>query len=146
MLILFEAAALERDLGKSGLNEIYVNLAARIQSEVGIVNSVGRYCNNGFIVLLESIYSERDLHRLSLMVATHAARPLQVKAHNEKFQTVNLPVGLGVVKVADGRVEVDAILHEAEQLAHSAHHMRFRAAIRDPLTHHSMPLEQVYQT
>jgi hypothetical protein len=55
---------------------------------------------------------------------------------------VQADIGVGVVRLAPGWVELEDVLDDAQRLARAARAMRSRAAMRDPPTAAVVPVEQ----
>jgi hypothetical protein len=56
-IMVFDTERVLAQAGSSGLNEMFIHLATRIQRQVGVVNPVGRYYDRCFITLVETIHS-----------------------------------------------------------------------------------------
>ena len=54
---------------------------------------------------------------------------------------VQADIGVGVVHLPPGDVEVEDILHDAQRMAEAARSMRSRAAMLDPQTGELVPVE-----
>jgi hypothetical protein len=73
-VLLFEPERLLPQIGQAGLNDIYIQLARRMQRHTGTVNPAGRYYDRCFVVLLETMHSPRWIRTLGLRVATSLRR------------------------------------------------------------------------
>ena len=140
-LMVFGLDTLERQIGQSGVNEMFIVLAARLQHEVGILNPIGRYYDSCFVAQIDTLHSPKDLRRLGLQVAAEASKPINIRSVNGQTLSVKADIGIGIVHVASGRTGADQILDEAQTLARAAQRMRFRVAIRDPISRRPIALE-----
>jgi hypothetical protein len=123
------------------LNEIYLHVAQRLQRQVGVVNPVGRYWDRCFVALVETIHSPAALRTLGLRVATSMRRPMQVNALDGRHMQVRAEIGVGIVHLGRESAAVEDLLHEAQRLAEAARTMASRAAMRDPATGETVPVE-----
>lgn len=130
-VMVFEPDRVRAIAGNSGLNEAYLHLAQRLQHQVGVVNSVGRYWDRCFIALMESIHSPAALRTVGLRVASSLRRPMDVKASDGSQVQVRLDVGVGVLRLTREAEDVEDLLAEAQHLAEAARAMPSRAATRD---------------
>jgi hypothetical protein len=128
-------------VGSAGVNEMWVALAARLQRQLGVVNPVGRYWERCFVGLVETIPSLPWLRTLGLKVAVSLRQPIEVSGHGGDRVSVQVDIGVGVVHLPPGPVEVEDILHAAQRLATEARQMRSRAAMRDPVSAAIVPVE-----
>ncbi|MEO5671099.1 MAG: diguanylate cyclase, partial [Ramlibacter sp.] len=140
-IILFEPERIISQAGVPGLNEVYLHVAQRLQKQVGIVNPIGRYWDRCFVALVESIHSPAALRTLGLRVATSMRRPMQVNALDGHAIQVRADIGVGIVHLGRGSAEVEDMLHDAQRLAESARTMASRAAMRDPASGETVPVE-----
>jgi GGDEF domain-containing protein len=139
-VIVFEPERIVAQAGAAALNDVYVTLAHRMQRQIGVVNPVGRYWDRCFVALVETIHSPAALRTLGLRVASTMRRPMQVGAGEDRIN-VRADIGVGVVRLGRESVEVEDLLHEAQQLAEAARHMPSRAAARDPKSGEPVPVE-----
>ncbi|TWO73414.1 diguanylate cyclase [Caenimonas sedimenti] len=140
-VILFAPEKIVAQTGAAGLNEVYLHLAQRLQKQVGVVNPVGRYWDRCFVALVETIHAPAALRTLGLRVASSLRRPMQVTAADGRNVQVRLDVGIGVVHLDRETAAADDVLHEAQRLAEAARAMASRAAVRDPATGETVPVE-----
>jgi GGDEF domain-containing protein len=140
-VIVFGPEHIVAHAGAAGLNEVYMHLAQRMQRQVGVVNPVGRYWDRCFVALVETIHSPAALRTLGLRVATSMRRPMQVNAPDGRTVQVRVEIGVGIVHLGRDAAEVEDLLHEAQHLAEAARHMPSRAAVRDPATGETVPVE-----
>lgn len=141
-VMLFEPERIASQAGAAGLNEAYQHIAQRLQRQVGVVNPVGRYWERCFVALVETIHSPAALRTLGLRVASSLRRPMEVKGPDGQALQIRVDVGVGVVHLGRHPAEVDDLLHEAQLLAEAGRGMASRAAVRDPVSGHAMPVEQ----
>jgi GGDEF domain-containing protein len=80
-VMVFEPERLLPQVGQSGLNDLYIQLARRMQRHTGAVNPAGRYYDRCFVVLLETMHSPRWIRTLGLRVASSLRRPMEVPSH-----------------------------------------------------------------
>ncbi|MBC7603540.1 MAG: diguanylate cyclase [Ramlibacter sp.] len=142
-VLVFQPERIVSQAGAGALNEVYLQVAQRLQKQLGAVNPVGRYWDRCFVALSESIHSPSALRTMGLRVATAMRRPMHVKSGDGVMVQIRVDIGVGVVHL-DARkdTEVEDLLHEAEQLAEAARAMPSRAAMRDPLTGDTVPVEK----
>jgi GGDEF domain-containing protein len=132
-VLVFEPERIRLVAGVSGLNEVYVHLAQRMQHQVGLVNPVGRYWERCFIVVVESIRSPAAVRTMGLRVASSLRKPMHVTAQDGSGVEIRLDVGVGVLLLKREH-EVEDLLHEAQHLAEAARNLSSRAATVDPVT------------
>lgn len=141
-IMVFDTERIVAQVGNSGLNEMFIAIAGRIQRQVGVVNPVGRYWERCFITLVETIHSPGWLRTLGLRVSTSLRQPIEVAGRDGSRVEVQADIGVGVVHLPPGQVEVEDILHDAQRMAEAARQMRSRAAIMDPSTGEVVPVEE----
>lgn len=139
---LFEPEELLTQVGQYGLNEIYHQLARRMQSHIGLVNPAGRYYDRCFVALIETLHSPRWIRTLGLRVAYSLRQPLEVTALNGERIQLKACIGVGMVHLSGAKKDVTQLLHEAQEMATAARSMRLRAAFLDELSHRAVPLER----
>jgi GGDEF domain-containing protein len=140
-VLVFDVDRIAAQVGAAGVNEMFICIARRIQRQVGVVNPVGRYYERCFVCLVESIQSPSWLRTLGLKVGVSLRRPMNVLAATGERVEIKADVGVGVVHLSRGSAAVEDVLHEAQRMAQAARGMRSRAAILDPATGHSIPVE-----
>ncbi len=140
-VMLFSPEQLVSQVGQYGMNEIYIQLARRMQRHTGVVNPAGRYYDRCFIVLMETMHSPKLIRTLGLRVASSLRRPIDVISLNGERIKVVADVGVGIVHLSGARKDVDQVLHEAQSVAEAARGMRSRAALLDAETRHAVPVE-----
>jgi GGDEF domain-containing protein len=133
-VMLFEPEALLPQIGHSGLNELYTELALRMRRHTGIINPAGRYYDRCFLVLFETMHSPRWLGKLSLSTASSLRQPVELTSLSGERMLVRADIGVGIIHVAEGAKNVDELVHEAQAVATSARSLPSRAALLDPLT------------
>ncbi len=140
-ILLFEPDRLQAQVGPAGMQEIYIELALRIQRHTGAVNPAGRYYDCCFLVLIETMHSPRWIRTLSLRVASSLRRPVAVHSLSHQEITVTPDIGVGIVHMAATGKDVDQLLHEVQSMAEAARSMRSRAAMLDPETRKAVAVE-----
>lgn len=140
-VMVFDAERIVALAGVSGMNEVFIHLATRIQRQVGVVNPVGRYYDRCFVTLVETIHSPAWLRTLGLRVASSLRRPISITALDGSALDVRADIGVGVVHLSREHVQVEDLLHDAQRMAEAARRMRSRAAILDPTTGQVVPVE-----
>jgi GGDEF domain-containing protein len=140
-VLLFDIERLRTELGATGLHEVYIGLASRIQRQVGAVNLVGRYYEGCFVVLVDSIPSLPWLRTLALRLASNLRRPMVATRRAGDRVDLALDIGVGVVHLSRPAAAVDDVLADAQRMALAARAMRARAAIRDPRSDQPVALE-----
>ena len=140
-VVLFQPERIVAQAGAGALNEVYLQIAERLHKQLGVVNPVGRYWDRCFVALAESIHSPSALRTMGLRVASAVRKPMHVKAIDGTMTQVRADIGVGVVHLGRDDSEVEDMLHEAEHLAEAARGMASRAAMRDPVTRKTVPVE-----
>ena len=140
-VLVYEPERLMAQIGQTGLNDIYIQMARRMLRHTGVVNPAGRYYDRCFVVLVETLHSPRWLRTLSLRVASSLRRPYQVVSLNGDQIDIKADIGVGIVHLSTAGKDVDQLLHEAQTTAHAAKTMRSRAALLDPASHEAIPVE-----
>ena len=140
-VLLFEPEGLLPQIGQAGLNEIYIQMARRIQRHTGAVNPAGRYYDRCFVVLLETMHSPRWIRTLGLRVASDLRRPMDVTALGGGRARIKPDIAVGIVHLSVAGKDVAQLLHEAQSVAQAARAMRSRAALLDPDTRTAVPVE-----
>lgn len=143
-VILYAPDKLTAVIGASGLNEVYLQLARRLQRQVGVVNPVGRYWDRCFVALVETVHSPAALRTLGLRVASTLRRPLHVTSADGRQVEVRMDIGVGVLHLGREPAEVEDLLHDAQNLAEAARHMDSRAATHDPRSGAVVPVERAH--
>lgn len=142
-VMVFEPERLQAQIGQYGMNEIYIQLARRMQRHSGVVNPAGRYYDRCFIVLIETMHSPKWIRTLGLRVASSLRRPLEVTSLAGERIQIHADIGVGITHLSRTRKDVDQLLHEAQSLAQAARTMLSRAAMMDPDTRQPVPVESV---
>ncbi|MDO9359931.1 MAG: diguanylate cyclase [Polaromonas sp.] len=138
---LFEPERLLAQVGHYGLNEIYSQLARRMQRHTGVVNPAGRYYDRCFIVLIETLHSPRWIRTMGLRVASSLRKPLEVTSLNGERIRISADIGVGLVHLSGASKDVDQLLHEVQDVAEAARAMRSRAALLDEISRLAVPVE-----
>lgn len=139
---VFDVERVAAQVGAAGVQEMVIAIAARIRQQVGAVNPVGRYWDGCFVALVESIHSPGWLRTLGLRVSASLRRPVTVTGLDGQRVEVRADIGVGVVHLPPGRMEVDEVLHDAQHMAEAARGMRSRTAMLDPATGVVVAVEQ----
>ncbi len=140
-VMVFDTDRIAAQVGVSGVNEMFIHMAMRIQRQVGVVNPVGRYYDRCFITLVETIHSPAWLRTLGLRVASSLRRPMEIRSPGGEMLEIRVDIGVGVVHLTRDHADVEDILHDAQRMAEAARSMRSRAAILDPSTGDVVPVE-----
>jgi GGDEF domain-containing protein len=133
-VMLFEPESLLPQVGHTGLNELYTELALRMRRHTGIINPAGRYYDRCFLVLFETMHSPRWLGTLSLSTASSLRQPVELTSLSGERILVRADIGVGIIHVSEGAKNVDELVHEAQAVATAARSLPSRAALLDPLT------------
>ena len=141
-IMVFDVEKLVPQIGSAAVNEVFICVASRIQRQVGVVNTVGRYYDRCFVSLVETIQSPTWLRTLGLRVASSLRRPIEVTALSGERVEVRIDLGVGVVHLTGGPEPVEDILHDAQRMAEAARAMPSRAAMLDPATGEVVAVEQ----
>ncbi|HSV45912.1 MAG TPA: diguanylate cyclase [Ramlibacter sp.] len=130
-IMVFDLDRVASQVGSAGLNEMFIAIASRIQRQVGVVNSVGRYYDRCFVTMVETIPSPAALRTLGLRVASSLRKPIEVTALDGQPLEIRADIGVGVVHLRPGDAPVEDLLHDAQRLAEAARSSPSRAAIHD---------------
>lgn len=138
---IFEPEQLLSLVGQHGLNEVYSQLARRMQRHTGVVNPAGRYYDRCFVVLIESLHSPGWIRTMGLRVASSLRRPLEVISLSGERIKVSADIAVGMVHLSGAGKDIDQLLHEAQDMATAARGMRSRAALLDEISRQAVPVE-----
>ncbi|MBA4328487.1 MAG: hypothetical protein C0428_09695 [Polaromonas sp.] len=138
---IFDPERLLAQVGHYGLNDIYSQLARRMQRHTGVVNPAGRYYDRCFVVLIETLHSPRWIRTLGLRVASSLRKPLEVTSLNGERIKLSADIGVGMVHLSGVARDVDDLLHEVQDMAVAARAMRSRAALLDEISRQAVPVE-----
>lgn len=152
---------LRQEFGGHGLEQVIYGMAARVRQVAGGgATLVGRYSDNSFVVVLDSIKQPSVLRTLGLRLAVSVRRPFIINPTSSNPREFRADVGLGVARIAPGREIRERtahnstqmggfdsfslaqdVLHEAGELALAARKFNSRAAITDAYSRKTIPLE-----
>lgn len=138
---VFDPEQMQALAGQHGLNEVYSQLARRMQRHTGVVNPAGRYYDRCFVVLIESLHSPGWIRTMGLRVASSLRRPLEVTSLSGERIKLSADIAVGMVHLSGAGKDVDQLLHEAEDMAAAARGMRSRAALLDEISRQAVPVE-----
>jgi GGDEF domain-containing protein len=152
---------LRQEFGGHGLEQVIYGMAARVRHVAGGgATLVGRYSDNSFVVVLDSIKQPSVLRTLGLRLASSVRRPFIINPTSSNSREFRADVGLGVARISPGR-EIrehtahnstqmgifdsfslaQDVLHEAGELALAARKFNSRAAIIDAYSRKTIALE-----
>ena len=140
-VMMFEPERLLSQVGQVGLNDIYIQIAHRMQRHTGAVNPAGRYYDRCFVVMIETLHSPRWIRTLGLRVASSLRRPMEVTSLGGERISITSDIAVGIVYMSSSGKDVDQLLHEVQRVAEAARGMRSRAALLDPQTGLAVPVE-----
>ncbi len=141
-VMIFEQEQLLSQIGRTGIDLIYTELALRMQRHTGAINPAGRYYDRCFMVLFETLHSPRWLRTLSLRVAASLREPIEVRSLSGEMLLVTADIGVGITHIAASSIKhADQLLDEAQSTAQAARDMRSRAALLDQALYHAVPVE-----
>jgi GGDEF domain-containing protein len=140
-VMLFNPEQLLSQIGHTGLNELYTELALRTRRHTGIINPAGRYYDRCFLVLFETMHSPLWLAKVSLRTAASLRVPIELTSLAGEKILVRADVGIGIIHVAEGARNVDELVHEAQAVATVARSLPSRAALLDPRTGRAVAAE-----
>lgn len=140
-IMVFDLDRLGAQAGPSGLNEMFIAVAARIQRQVGVMNFVARYYERCFVSVVETIESPAWLRTLGLRVAASLRRPIEVTGPAGERVTLRPEIGVGLVHLRPGSDPPEDILHDAQRMAEAARGTPSRTAIYDAATGAVVPVE-----
>lgn len=141
-VVVFDVDRLATQVGTAGVNEMWMALASRLRRQLGVVNPLGRYWERCFVAVVETIPSLPWLRTLGLGLAASLRQPIVVTGLGGARMQIQLELGVGLVHLPPGRVEVEDILDAAQRMATAARGMRSRAAILDPASGAVLPVEE----
>ncbi len=139
---VFEPERIVAQAGARGLDEVWLALAARLQREVGLVNSVGRYWDRCFVAFAEAIPARSWMRTAGLRVSFALRQPMEVTGRNGEPVRVRIDYGVGVLHLPVQHAEVEDVLDDVQRLAVAARQLRSRAATQDPDSGEPVPLEE----
>ena len=161
-LELTNIALLRQEFGNNGVEQVIYGMAARVRSASGSsAAAVGRYSDNSFVVILDSVLRPSVLRTLGLRLAGAARRSFMLNPYSTSPREFRADVGVGVARISPGRqatgrarqqddTQMGAfdsfslaqdVLHEAAELALSARAFGSRAAIMDAYSRKTVALE-----
>lgn len=159
---LSNAALLQQEFGIHGAEQVIYGMAARVRQASGSsVAAVGRYSDNSFVVVLDSVLRPSVLRTLGLRLAVAVRRPFMLNPYTTDPREFRADVGVGVARISPGRQAsgrktprdstqmgsfdsfslAQDVLHEAAELALSARAFSSRAAIVDAYSRKTVALE-----
>jgi diguanylate cyclase (GGDEF)-like protein len=160
---IFNLAQLRQELGNNATEEVIYSIAARVRQSVGSSTEVGRYDDNSFVVILESVKQPSVLRTMGLRLATAVRRPYVLNPHTTSPRDFRADMGVGIARLPasrdakagrqsrmqqlDTRFSHDTMgvaqeaMHEASDLAKAARKFASRAAIVDAYSRKMVPLE-----
>jgi GGDEF domain-containing protein len=141
-VLVFDVEHLASQVGSAGVNAMWMALASRMRRELGVVNPLGRYWDRCFVAVVETIPSLPWLRTLGLRLAASLRQPILVAGIGGVRMQIQLELGVGLVHLPPGQVEVEDILDAAQRMATAARGMRSRTAILDPATGTVLPVEE----
>lgn len=141
-VVLFDPERLAAQVGQTGLNDIYVELAKRMQRYTGMLNPAGRYYDRCFLVLMETIHSPSLIRTVGLRVASSLRRPVAVTSLEGESIRVTADIAVGIVHLSSAGIDVDQLLHEVQSVAEAARTMRSRVALLDPQSRQAISLDR----
>ena len=133
-VVLFEPERLLKQVGQFGMNDIYIQLARRMQRHTGVVNPAGRYYDRCFVVLIEAMQSPRWIRTLGLRVASSLRQPMVVTSLAGERIKITPDIAVGLVHLSSRGEVVDHLLHEVQRVAVAARNIRSRAALLEQAT------------
>jgi GGDEF domain-containing protein len=161
-LELTNMAQLRQEFGNNGVEQVIYGMAARVRNAIGSsAAAVGRYSDNSFVVILDSMLRPSVLRTLGLRLATAARRPFMLNPFSTSPREFRVDMGVGVARISPGRqatgrtqrqddTQMGAfdsfslaqdVLHEAAELALSARAFGSKAAIVDAYSRKIVALE-----
>lgn len=158
---LTNAAQLRQEFGNNGVEQVIYGMAARVRHASGSsASAVGRYGDNSFVVVLDSVQRPSVLRTVGLRLAVAVRRPFLLNPYSSSPGEFRANVGVGVARISPGRqatghVQRDEtqmgafdsfslaqdVLHEAAELALSARAFASRSAIVDAYSRKTVALE-----
>ncbi len=156
---IFNIAQLRQELGNNATEQVIYSIAARMRQSVGSSTEVGRYDDNSFVVILESVKQPSVLRTMGLRLATAVCRPYVLNPQSTSPREFRADLGVGVARLPatrdaktrsqslDTRFTTDTMgvaqeaMHEASDLAKTARKFDSRAAIVDAYSRKMVALE-----
>jgi GGDEF domain-containing protein len=159
---LTNTAALRQESGNNGVEQVIYTLAARVRHSSGSsASTVGRYSDDSFVVILDSVQRPSMLRTLGLRLAASARRPFMLNPLSTSPREFRADVGVGVARISPGRHATGRqarssdthmgafdsfslaqdVLHEAAELALAARAFGSRSAIVDAYSRKTIALE-----
>jgi diguanylate cyclase (GGDEF)-like protein len=160
---VFNIAQLRQELGNNATEQVIYSIAARVRQSVGSSTEVGRYDDNSFVVILESVKQPSVLRTMGLRLATAVCRPYVLNPHTTSPRDFRADIGVGIARLPasrdtkagrqslrqqlDTNYSYDSMgvaqeaMHEASDLAKVARKYASRAAIVDAYSRKMVALE-----
>jgi diguanylate cyclase (GGDEF)-like protein len=160
---IFNIAQLRQELGNNATEQVIYSIAARVRQSVGSSTEVGRYDDNSFVVILESVKQPSVLRTMGLRLAAAVYRPYVLNPQTTSPRDFCADIGVGIARLPASRdakagrqsrrqkldtsysydtmgVAQEA-MHEASDLAKVARKFDSRVAIVDAYSRKTMALE-----
>ena len=139
--MVFDPGLLVAQVGHSGLQHIYTELALRLQRQTGVISPAGRCYDSCFLVLLETLRSPTCLRKIGLQVAASLRQPIEVESLTGERLIISADIGVGLIQVSPASKNVAQLLHDSLDAATAARRTVSRAVWLDPESRNPVALE-----
>jgi diguanylate cyclase (GGDEF)-like protein len=167
---IFNVPQLRQELGHNAIEQVIYSIAARVRQSVGASTEVGRYDDNSFVVIMESIKRPIALRAIGLRLAAAVRKPYMLNPYSTSPREFRADIGVGIARLpptrdprgsrfsrslrtsrpnpVDTSYSFDSMsiaqeaMHEAAELAKKARGFASRAAILDAYSRKAKAVEE----
>jgi GGDEF domain-containing protein len=168
---IFNAPQLRQELGNNALEQVIYSIAARVRQSVGASTEVGRYDDNSFVVIVESVKRPSVLRTIGLRLSVAVRKPYMLNPYSTSPREFKADMGVGIARIpatrdprggwssrssrthkpssADTSFLSDSAglsqesMHDASKLAKKSRAFNSRVAIMDAYSRKAMAVEEV---
>jgi GGDEF domain-containing protein len=168
---IFNAPQLRQELGNNALEQVIYSIAARVRQSVGASTEVGRYDDNSFVVIVESVKRPSVLRTIGLRLSVAVRKPYMLNPYSTSPREFKADMGVGIARIpatrdprggwssrssrthkpssADTSFLSDSAglsqesMHDASKLAKKSRGFNSRVAIMDAYSRKAMAVEEV---
>jgi diguanylate cyclase (GGDEF)-like protein len=96
---IFNAPQLRQELGNNALEQVIYSIAARVRQSVGASTEVGRYDDNSFVVIVESVKRPSVLRAIGLRLAVTVGKPYMLNPYSTSPREFRADIGVGIARI-----------------------------------------------
>jgi diguanylate cyclase (GGDEF)-like protein len=100
---VFNIAQLRQELGANATEQVIYSLAARVRQSVGSSTEVGRYDDNSFVVIVESVKRPSVLRTIGLRLASSVRKPYMLNPQSTSPRQFMADIGVGIARLPASR-------------------------------------------